>query len=168
MLKAPSINPRRNNANDDLALDSTGVRLDSAPSFAHTSRVTGRVSTANLLVDDAGDGIVNAIKSATVTFAVSGLDHGDTGSVTFTDASKQHVVVSVDGNGTYSANLSTLTDGQISSSLGRRWGRQPRDGERGNARYRQRIDTKPFCRCHEIPLTSLSLFLVWKATTAGL
>jgi large repetitive protein len=140
LLKAPAINPRRTDAIDDLAQDSNGDWLDSAPLFgsaptdaAHTSRVTGQASTANLLVDDTADHIINATESAAVAFTVSGLARGETGIVTFTDASNRHVVVGVDGNGTYSANLSTLTDGRITSSLSTADGAGNRATATGNA-----------------------------------
>ena len=69
------------------------------------------------MVDGTADHIINASESAAVAFTVSGLSRGETGTVTFTDASNHNVVVGADGNGTYSANLSALTDGQINSSL---------------------------------------------------
>ncbi len=50
-------------------------------------------------------------------FTVSGLTAGETGAVTFTDTADHQVVVSVAANGTYSADLSGLTDGTITSSL---------------------------------------------------
>ena len=72
---------------------------------------------AALIVNDTADHVINATESTAVTFTVSGLESGEAGTVTFTDASNHHVFVGVDGSGTYSANLSALTDGQITSSL---------------------------------------------------
>ena len=55
--------------------------------------------------------------STSVSFSVSGISGGSTGAVTFTDSGDHHVVVAIQGNGTYSADLSSLTDGAITSSL---------------------------------------------------
>jgi Right handed beta helix region len=70
-----------------------------------------------LVVNDTADHVINATESTAVAFTVSGLARGETGALTFADASNHEVVVDVGGNGTYSANLSTLTDGTITSSL---------------------------------------------------
>ena len=51
-----------------------------------------------------------------VAFTVSGLEAGALGEATFTDIAGHQVVVDV-ANGTYSADLSTLTDGTITSLL---------------------------------------------------
>jgi large repetitive protein len=51
-------------------------------------------------------------------FTIAGLDAEDTGTVTFTDANNQSVAVSVNGGqSNYTADLTTLADGPISSSL---------------------------------------------------
>jgi T5SS/PEP-CTERM-associated repeat protein len=60
---------------------------------------------------------VNTAGSAAFNFTVSGLDSDDTGTVTFTDGQNQ-VTVNVTGSQTtYAANLSSLTDGPITSVL---------------------------------------------------
>ena len=46
-------------------------------------------------------------------FTVSGLEGDESGTVTFTDASGRQDVVNIGSNGTYSANLSNLTNGAI-------------------------------------------------------
>src|SRR5262249_7565368 len=48
---------------------------------------------------------------------VSGLKVNETATVTFTDVDNHQVMVNVSANGNYSANLSTLDDGTITSSL---------------------------------------------------
>jgi hypothetical protein len=52
-----------------------------------------------------------------VTFVVSGLEGDETGTVTFTDAAGHKDVVSIGSNGTYSANLSNLTNGTLTYLL---------------------------------------------------
>src|SRR5262249_2259832 len=69
-----------------------------------------------LRIDDTTDHVINATESSTVTFEVSGLTSGATGAVTFTDSADHEVVVNVGANGSYSADLSTLSDGTIESS----------------------------------------------------
>ena len=60
---------------------------------------------------------INTAGSAVFNFTVSGLDSDDTGIVTFTDGQNQ-VTMNVTGSQTtYAANLSSLTDGPISSVL---------------------------------------------------
>ena len=75
----------------------------------------GQVAT--LVVDDTANHNINATESTAVSFTVGGLDDAGTGTVTFTDAASNTVTVTVNGSGTYSADLHTLTDGQITSSL---------------------------------------------------
>src|SRR5204862_97199 len=77
---------------------------------------TDKTEVATLTVDATGDSVINTSESTTVSFAVGGLDDAGTGTVTFSDGTN-HVIVNVTGNGTYSANLHSLTDGPISSSL---------------------------------------------------
>ena len=56
--------------------------------------------------------------AAAVAFTIAGLDAEDTGSATFTDANNKTVTVNVSGGQTsYTANLTTLADGTITSSL---------------------------------------------------
>ena len=74
-------------------------------------------SAASLSVADTADHIINAAESTDVAFTVSGLVAGATDTVTFSDTSNHQVVVNVEGNGVFSANLSSLTDGAITSVL---------------------------------------------------
>ena len=60
---------------------------------------------------------VNATNPADVTFTVSGLQAGDHGTVTFTDAKGVQDVVNVGSNGNYSTNLSNLAIGTIDYTL---------------------------------------------------
>ena len=56
---------------------------------------------------------VNASNPTNVLFVVSGLPSDYSGTVTFTDSTGKADVVAVGGNGSYSANLSNLTDGTL-------------------------------------------------------
>src|SRR6185312_10393923 len=56
---------------------------------------------------------VNAANPSDVIFTVSGLPGDYTGAVTFTDSTGQSDVVPIAADGTYSANLSNLTDGTL-------------------------------------------------------
>ena len=61
---------------------------------------------------------IGASAASAVPFTIAGLDAEDTGVVTFTDANSKTVQVNVAGGQTnYTANLSTLADGSITSSL---------------------------------------------------
>ncbi len=61
---------------------------------------------------------VGKITASAVSFTIAGLDTEDTGTVTFTDGNNHKVTVPVTGaTGSYSANISPLTDGTITSSL---------------------------------------------------
>jgi Bacterial Ig-like domain/Tryptophan-rich Synechocystis species C-terminal domain len=60
---------------------------------------------------------VNASDPSLVTFTVTGVPSSDHGTVTFTDANGASDVVSINANGTYSANLSNLANGTIDYTL---------------------------------------------------
>ena len=60
---------------------------------------------------------VNAAGSAVMNFTISGLQPTDTGVVTFTDGQNSVSVNVNGGQSTYTANLSALSDGPISSQL---------------------------------------------------
>ena len=60
---------------------------------------------------------VNATNPADVTFTVGGLQAGDHGTVTFTDAKGVQDVVNVGSNGNYTTNLSNLATGTIDYTL---------------------------------------------------
>ena len=70
-----------------------------------------------ILVDDTIDHLVNAAEAPSVEFTVSGLAAGASGTVSFTDAAHHEVTVEVAGNGQFAADLSSLTDGTVTSSL---------------------------------------------------
>ena len=76
-----------------------------------------RSVSAKLLIDDTADHIIDAKEAAHVAFTISGFDWGTNGSVVFTDANNDQVVVNINSNGTYMADLSTLISGAISSEL---------------------------------------------------
>jgi hypothetical protein len=61
---------------------------------------------------------INATTAATVPFTIAGLDAEDKGTVTFTDANGKTVQVNVNaGQTSYTADLTSLADGTITSSL---------------------------------------------------
>jgi hypothetical protein len=61
---------------------------------------------------------INAATAPAVPFTISGLDSEDTGTVSFTDINGKTVQIAVKGGQTsYTANLSSLADGPITSSL---------------------------------------------------
>src|SRR5439155_1249033 len=62
------------------------------------------------------DTTINNSEKTAVGFTVAGLDADATGVVTFSDAT-HHVDVNVSANGSFSADLSILTDGPVSSVL---------------------------------------------------
>jgi hypothetical protein len=65
-----------------------------------------------------GDTDIGAAAASNVAFSVAGLEPDDTGAVTFTDSANNTVTVNVAGGQTgYTANLSALDDGPITSSL---------------------------------------------------
>jgi hypothetical protein len=65
-----------------------------------------------------GNHFIGSTAATAVPFTTSGLDPEDTGTVTFTDTNGKTVQVAVTGDqSSYTANLSTLADGSITSSL---------------------------------------------------
>ena len=88
--------------------------LAAAPTIASSLH---DASVTNLVINDTADHVINATESTAVAFTISGLKGNETGAVTFTDAANHQVVVNVGANGSYAADLSTLTDGTITSSL---------------------------------------------------
>src|SRR5690348_5664402 len=78
---------------------------------------TDKTEVATLSVNDTVDHVINNAESTAVSFTVAGLDDGGSGTVTFTDIHGHTVSVGVTGNGTFSANLSSLDDGSITSAL---------------------------------------------------
>ena len=76
---------------------------------------SGEQAALSLTVGNTDIGVAAA---AAVAFTIAGLDAEDTGSATFTDANNKTVTVNVSGGQTsYTANLTTLADGTITSSL---------------------------------------------------
>jgi len=61
---------------------------------------------------------INASTASAVAFTIAGLEAEDTGTVTFTDVNHKAVAVNVTGlQSSYTANLTTLADGAITSLL---------------------------------------------------
>src|SRR5262249_33807932 len=85
--------------------------------FSLPSANLSSVPPLNLAINDTTDQVINGTEAPSVAFAVSGLTVGETGTVTFSDAASHQVVVNVNANGSYSANLSALDDGTVSSTL---------------------------------------------------
>ena len=77
----------------------------------------GAPANLALSINDTSDHVINFTEAGNVSFTVAGLGGNQTGTVTFTDAADQQVVVNVGANGSYSADLSALTDGAITSLL---------------------------------------------------
>src|SRR3974390_289158 len=107
----------------DSAFPNPSATTENLNLFIHNN-ITGTPSisaqvqqNATLTVNDTSDHIINATESSAVAFTVSGLGGNQSGSVTFTDAANHQVVVDVGANGSFTADLSTLTDGTITSSL---------------------------------------------------
>ncbi|WP_280565002.1 Ig-like domain-containing protein, partial [Chromohalobacter sp. 48-RD10] len=71
--------------------------------------------TASLTSDD-GDGLINADEAGTASYTVGGLDPDATAVASFTDGTTT-VTADVAADGTISVDLSSLTDGEITSSL---------------------------------------------------
>jgi uncharacterized repeat protein (TIGR03803 family) len=108
---------------DGTITSSLAVNTDSAGNWftpvAGTTvtldRDVGEQAALKLTVGDTDIGVVAA---SAVPFMIAGLDAEDTGTVTFTDRNGKTVQISVNGGETsYSANLTTLADGTITSSL---------------------------------------------------
>jgi hypothetical protein len=84
------------------------VTLDTDIAFAPVLQVGG--GTSNILV--------NATTAPSVPVTLTGLETGDTGTVTFTDSTGHTVPLAVSASQTsYTVNLSSLADGTITSSL---------------------------------------------------
>jgi hypothetical protein len=106
-------------------IDDVGVwnRALSAPEIANSWKggagsppyVMGEQAALILTVPNTA---INAATASAVAFTIGGLDSEDTGTVTFTDVNNHTVTVQVSGSQTsYSANLTALADGTITSSL---------------------------------------------------
>jgi hypothetical protein len=70
-----------------------------------------------LVINDPANQLVNTVEVNNVPFTVSGLALNETATVIFTDVDNHQVSVNVNADGSYSANLSTLDDGTITSTL---------------------------------------------------
>src|SRR5262249_17165169 len=78
----------------------------------------GEQGALKLTINDNSATPIGAAGAGSVAFTVAGLDSEDTGTVTFTDANGKTVQVSINGTQTsYSADLTSLADGTITSSL---------------------------------------------------
>jgi hypothetical protein len=81
-------------------------------------RDAGEQAALKLTINGNSATPIGAAGAGSVAFTVAGLDPEDIGTVTFTDANNNTVVVPVTGTLTsYTANLTSLTDGTIISSL---------------------------------------------------
>src|SRR5262249_40751852 len=128
----PTVTERRSQSLDDATnfafgglnannVDPAVIGL-SSPNSDHAfgneiSSFTTAATSVALKVDDTSDHVISSAEAIDVTFTVSGLKVGQTATVTFTDGNNQQVSVNVSGDGSYSANLSSLDDGTITSSL---------------------------------------------------
>ena len=75
-------------------------------------------SALRLTADSGSTKPIGAAGATNVPFTIAGLDLEDSGIVTFTDVKGKTVQVGVNGGQTsYSADLSTLADGSVTSSL---------------------------------------------------
>ena len=102
---APVVNP------------SMDVASGIAPAIFPSSLEGAGGATARLVVSDTADHVINAVESTDVSFKVAGLGAGASGTATFADAAGHQVAVHVAADGSFSVDLSTLTDGTITSSL---------------------------------------------------
>jgi hypothetical protein len=103
------------------------VSIDIADTAGNTADGIGDTSTKDTTADedpavsvvfDDGDGFVNAGGAANVSYMINGVDADATATVTFSDGIPAHdLVVPLLGNGTFSADLSGMTDGSISVSI---------------------------------------------------
>src|SRR5262249_40152387 len=71
----------------------------------------------SLAVNNSADHVINAIEATNVGFTVTGLNPNETATVTFADADNLQVTMKITADGSYSADLSSLADGTITSSL---------------------------------------------------
>jgi hypothetical protein len=91
------------------------IILDPAQGSVTLDQDAGEQAALKLTV---GMSNIGAAAASAVPFSIAGLDPEDTGTVTFTDTNGNTVKVNVDGAQTsYFANLTTLADGHITSSL---------------------------------------------------
>ena len=93
----------------DGAVATRPVAGDSAEQ-AMTTVVNGAPTTAGALTPGLS---VNAANPSNVIYSIFGMQSDEHGTVTFTDSSGQQDVVNVGSNGTYTANLSNLTNGAL-------------------------------------------------------
>jgi autotransporter-associated beta strand protein/probable HAF family extracellular repeat protein len=97
------------------ATDPAGNTATSAPFSFTVETDAGEQAALKLTVATTA---ISAATAPLVSFSVTGLESEDTGTVTFTDANHKTIVVNVNGSQTsYTANLSSLADGTITSSL---------------------------------------------------
>ena len=75
------------------------------------------IGASSLSIDGTANYVSSGAESTAVVFAVSGLKGSWTATVIFSDVSDHQVVVDGDGDETFSANLSGLTNGTIASLL---------------------------------------------------
>jgi hypothetical protein len=78
---------------------------------------TSEQAALSLTVDNNSTSPIGAPKAGSVPFTVAGLDPEDTGTVTFSDGTNQVAVKVSAGQSDYTADLMTLSDGPITSTL---------------------------------------------------
>ncbi len=108
---------------DDSAHSYTVTATDAAGNVSQQSAALSSVVDTDpdeqaALKLTVGTTAISAATAALVPFTIAGLELEDAGTVTFTDVNQKTVVVNVTGRQTsYTANLSSLADGTITSSL---------------------------------------------------
>ena len=101
-----------------LSDDAPGTTTATANSTANIGQNDADVDEQAALSLKVGNTDVGLVAAFAVPFVVAGLDSEDSGTVTFTDGNGKVVRVSINGGQTrYTADLSTLADGTITSSL---------------------------------------------------
>jgi autotransporter passenger strand-loop-strand repeat protein len=97
---------------------SLGTLISTALNQLGPDTDTGEQTALHLTVNPGAATSIGASGAGSVAFTTAGLDLEDSATVTFTDGNGKTIQVSVNGGQTsYTANLSTLRDGPITSSL---------------------------------------------------
>ena len=103
--------------NTNLASVAEGENVTIAVPVESPTNLAYAQPILSLEIDPTTDHVIGATEATSVSFIVSGLNVNETATVTFTDADNHKVSLNVSTNGNYSADLSTLVDGTIISSL---------------------------------------------------
>jgi len=116
-LQVTSVNLPSGATIQDAAGNNLSLSLSSVPTYSgpQIDTDTGEQAALRLTFSTTA---ISASTALAVPFTIAGLQSEDTGMVTFTDVNGNTVTVAVDGSQTgYLANLSSLADGTIKSSL---------------------------------------------------